>query len=155
MKENFMKRTLPAQKTCPYCGDHYIPYIRAAETQESCSKTDCRKKRQRKAYKYGEPRTPTTSRADWRRKLYAQKRENGSTVHLIPAETVHFWTGANSQKAILKQKPSQPSTLRPKERPSAPAAFHTGPSNTYVANATFWYLRNDIVNIGLNRVNTT
>ncbi len=46
-----MKRTQPTQKRCPYCGDHYTPYIRAAETQESCSKAACRKKRQRKAYK--------------------------------------------------------------------------------------------------------
>ena len=46
-----MKRILPAQKRCPYCGDYYTPYIRAAGTQKSCSKAACRKKRQRKAYK--------------------------------------------------------------------------------------------------------
>ena len=44
-----MKRPKPAPKRCPYCGRQYIPYIRAANTQKSCSRAACRKKRQREA----------------------------------------------------------------------------------------------------------
>lgn len=54
-----MKHTTPAPKRCPYCGDHYTPYIRAAKTQKSCGKTSCRKKRQRKAYKAWLAKNPT------------------------------------------------------------------------------------------------
>jgi len=53
-----MKRTPPVQKHCPYCGGYYTPYIRAAETQKSCRKAVCRKKRQREAYKSWRVRNP-------------------------------------------------------------------------------------------------
>lgn len=53
-----MKRIVPAPKRCPYCGDYYTPYIRAAKTQKSCGRAACRKKRQRQAYKSWRDKNP-------------------------------------------------------------------------------------------------
>jgi RNA recognition motif-containing protein len=53
-----MKHPKPAPKRCPYCGDYYTPYIRAAKTQKSCGKAACRKKRQKEAYKSWTARNP-------------------------------------------------------------------------------------------------
>jgi hypothetical protein len=46
-----MKRITPTLKRCPYCGNHYVPYVRAAKTQKSCSRASCRKKRKLEAQK--------------------------------------------------------------------------------------------------------
>ena len=46
-----MKRIKPTQKRCPYCGNHYIPYIRTAKAQKSCGRAACRKKRKLEAQK--------------------------------------------------------------------------------------------------------
>lgn len=53
-----MKRINPVPKRCPYCGCHYIPYIRAAKAQKSCSRAVCRKKRQRQSYKSWRDKNP-------------------------------------------------------------------------------------------------
>lgn len=63
-----MKRK-PHPKRCPYCGDYYTPYIRAAGTQKSCGKASCRKKRQRAAYKAWRARNP-----DYFRGLYSKTK---------------------------------------------------------------------------------
>ena len=46
-----MKRTPLVQKRCPYCGEHYTPYIRAVKTQKSCGKDACRRKSRSEAQK--------------------------------------------------------------------------------------------------------
>ena len=58
MKENFMKRPVPAQKLCPYCGKLYTPYVRTAAIQKTCGKAACIRKHKLTAHKSWMKRNP-------------------------------------------------------------------------------------------------
>lgn len=53
-----MKRDQPVQNRCPYCGDYYTPYIRAAGTQKTCGKAACRRKHKQEIQKSWVSRNP-------------------------------------------------------------------------------------------------
>jgi hypothetical protein len=71
MEEISMKRPAPTKNRCPYCGDYYIPYIRAVTTQKSCDKATCRKKRQQEAYKAWRAENPDYFRGRYKSKVKA------------------------------------------------------------------------------------